>query len=291
MKTISRLCVALTVATGVCACSGPRSSGDAPSLGAASGFGDCEVTGEPGSITLTTQKPDTLTVMVVLPSPGWWNGTSPTDIKDGYEYCLAADIAHRGGLHALTLKNVSWDQFISGTQQDYDIGMAQSSITDKRKEVMDFSIPYFSTRFGVATQADSGVTEDTIRDKKVGVLQGNTGAVFVHDVLKPKEIATFQSETDLFTALSSGQVDAVLTDTVIVLTRVKASNGALVVVGQYPPDQPFGVVLPKGSANTPEVDKAISTMEDDGTLKELTAAYLTPLFGINPDDVPVWGVM
>ncbi len=36
-----------------------------------------------------------LTVEVNLAAPGWWNGDTPDTIQDGYEYCIAANIAHR----------------------------------------------------------------------------------------------------------------------------------------------------------------------------------------------------
>ena len=73
--------------------------GDAPN------FGNCAPTGEAGSISLTTVEPDTLIVATVLPNPGWWNGMSPEDTKDGFEYCLAANIAHRAGLKKMKLMN------------------------------------------------------------------------------------------------------------------------------------------------------------------------------------------
>ena len=61
-------------------------------------FGNCAPTGDAGSISLTTVEPDTLTVATVLPNPGWWNGNSPEETKDGFEYCLAASIAHRAAM-------------------------------------------------------------------------------------------------------------------------------------------------------------------------------------------------
>lgn len=252
---------------------------------------DCKVTGQPDSIELKTQKPDVLTVAVVLPNPGWSNGTSPDTVKSGFEYCMAADIAHRAGLKSVQLKNFAWDQFISGTASGYDIGLATVTITDKRKEVFDFSQRYFSSNLGIATKKDSKVTADTLRDSKIAVLQGNVGAQWVADVLKPtKPAAVFQSAADIFTALNAGQVDAVVTDTTIALTSVKETGGALAVTGQIALDQGYGVVLPRNSANTSAVDKAIGDLDSDGTLKTLAADYLQPTFGVDPNSVPFWVV-
>lgn len=148
MKKQSLAAVALTIgALALTACGG---SANSSSSSDASAFGDCKVTGQPDSIKLKTQKPDVLTVAVVLPNPGWSNGTSPDTVKSGFEYCMAADIAHRAGLKSVQLKNFAWDQFISGTASGYDIGLATVTITDKRKEVFDFSQRYFSSNLGIA---------------------------------------------------------------------------------------------------------------------------------------------
>ena len=65
---------------------------------AADMIGNCELTGQKGSFPLTPAVAGQLTVEVNLPSPGWWNGDTPDTIKDGYEYCMAANIAYRAGL-------------------------------------------------------------------------------------------------------------------------------------------------------------------------------------------------
>ncbi|MGF4041838.1 ABC transporter substrate-binding protein [Paenarthrobacter nitroguajacolicus] len=289
MKKQSLAAVALTIgALALTACGG---SANSSSSSDASAFGDCKVTGQPDSIKLKTQKPDVLTVAVVLPNPGWSNGTSPDTVKSGFEYCMAADIAHRAGLKSVQLKNFAWDQFISGTASGYDIGLATVTITDKRKEVFDFSQRYFSSNLGIATKKDSKVTADTLRDSKIAVLQGNVGAQWVADVLKPtKSAAVFQSAADIFTALNAGQVDAVVTDTTIALTSVKETGGALAVTGQIALDQGYGVVLPRNSENTSAVDKAVGDLDSDGTLKTLAADYLQPTFGVDPNSVPFWVV-
>lgn len=289
-KNSSIVAATLTaIALSLTACSPTSPSGSSNASGTASGFGDCKVTGQPGTITLQTHKPGILSVSTVLPSPGWFNGTNPDSVKSGFEYCMAANIAYRAGLKSVEVKNLAWDQFISGTATGYDIGLAEATITDKRKAVFDFSRKYFSSNLGVATKKDSQVTADNIHEAKIGVLQGNMGAQWVSDVLKPaKPAATFQSQTDMFTALSSGQVDAVITDTTLALTGVKESSGALVVSGQFALDQGYGVVLPLHSDNTAQVDQAVGQMDADGTLKALATEYLQPMFGVDPTAVPVW---
>jgi polar amino acid transport system substrate-binding protein len=276
-----KLCTAITLFT--------LAAGVAHAQQSAPTFGNCPTTGEAGSVKLTTLIPDTVVVGTVLPGPGWWNGMSPDQIKDGFEYCIAAAIAHRAGVHHLVVKNMAWDQFISGAARGYDFAMASVTITAPRQKMMDFSQPYFSSNLGVAIREGGDVTSSNIRSKRIGVLQGNVGADWVVNTLRPTvQPLLFQSQADMITALLANQVDAVVTDTALVLTAVKGSDGVLSVAGQYKLDQGYGIVIPKGSPNTAPIDVVISDLKQDGSLKALTADYLAPMFGENPDAVPVW---
>lgn len=257
--------------------------GDAPN------FGNCAPTGAAGSISLTTVEPDTLIVATVLPNPGWWNGTSPEDTKDGFEYCVAANIAHRAGLKHLKVMNLAWDQLISGAATGYDIAMASASATDERRKVFDFSQNYFSANLGVAVQTGADVTAENLKDKRIGVLQGNLGADWVINTLKPtQEVSQYQGGPEMLAAIMAGHVDAVMTDTTLLLTGIAATNGALEVAGQYNTGWGLNVITPKGSVNTPAVDVAVGEMVADGTLNTLSTTYLTPLFGKDPNAIAIW---
>lgn len=252
-------------------------------------YGKCEPKGERGSISLETIAADTLTVATVLPNPGWYNGVSPEKIEDGFEYCMGAEIAHRAGLDKVRLVNMAWDQYISGTASNYDIGIAGTTITEARKQVFDFSQPYFSSNLGVAVKKGADVSAENIRSKRIGVLQGNMGSDWVIGTLKPdQQPSLYQSQPDMVTALIAGQVDAIVSDTTLVLSATNGTNGMIEVIGQFELDQGYGIVLPKGSANAAAVDQAVAAFREDGTLADLSARYLAPLFGVDPASVPVW---
>ncbi|WP_217133076.1 ABC transporter substrate-binding protein [Leucobacter chinensis] len=287
---IATLSVAATLGLGLVACSSdaPAEKNEKPEASSGS-FGECTITGEAGSIELDTVADGTLTVAAVLPSNGWWNGSSPETINGGFEYCLASNVAHRAGLESVTVQNQSWDQLISASNTNYDMGTASITITEPRKEVFDFSDAYFQSNLGVAIKDGADVTVDNVGEKKIGVLQGNMGSQYVNDTLKPSGgIQQFQSETEMFTALRAGQVDAVVTDTTLALSNTAASNGELVVTGQFELDQEYGIIMPKGTPNLEAVNAAIADMKQDGTFDELSATWLTPLFGVDPNTIPVW---
>jgi polar amino acid transport system substrate-binding protein len=259
----------------------------APAFADMNMIGNCMVTGQKGSIPIASPaKAGQLTVEVSLPAPIWWNGDTPEAIKDGMEYCIAAEIAWRAGYDKLEVVNVGWDPLIAGQTHDFDLAMSEISITDDRKKVHDFSIPYFYSDIGVLTRVDAPVDEKSIKSAKVGVQQATTGAAYATDVLKIADIQVYPDQGDMFTALSAGQIDAAITDTSIVLAEEVAKPGKVKVVGQYKTGEAYGAIYPKGNANNATIDKIYQAMIDDGTMKTYAAKYLAAVWGKDPATVP-----
>lgn len=254
---------------------------------AADMIGNCEVTGTKGQFSITPAVPGQLTVEVNLPAPGFWNGDTPETIKDGFEYCMAAEMAHRLGLDKVGVVNVAWDALVAGQTRNYDLALSQASITDERKKVVDFSVPYFSSDVGVLVKKGNAVTGEDIKSKRVGVQQATTGATFVESKLKPETPPkVFPDTPSMFTALMANQVDVAMTDTAIVLSQAAESSGRVEVVGQYSTGESYGGIYPKGSANAAVLDQVIQSMLDDGTIKHLAGKYLAEAWGADPTAIP-----
>jgi polar amino acid transport system substrate-binding protein len=280
------LAAALALTLSVSACgSGSSSSGSS-----GGSYGDCKVTSKKGSISIKPAKAGTLTVETTLPAQGWWNGTTPQSIKSGYEYCFAANLAHAAGLKSVTVKNVSFDQLVAGRTNDFDIALAEISITPERAKVVDFSTPYFDSNIGVLAKKGSGITASNIRDKKCSAYSGTTSVPFIQDQLKCKTTKIYPDSQTLYQGVLSGQSDAAFLDTAIVLAEAKSTGGKLEVVGQYKTGEKYGAIYPKGSPNESALNKGIATMLSDGTTDKLSKDYLGPAFGGDPANVPVWSI-
>ena len=254
---------------------------------AAETIGTCELYGAASKASVTPAKPGQLTVEVNLPAPGWWNGDTPDTIKDGYEYCLAANMAHRLGLPGVQVVNVAWDALVAGQTKAFDFALSEISITDDRKKVVDFSVPYFSSDIGILAKKGTAVTAAGMKGLRIGVQQGTTGADFVAATLKPTTPAkVFPDTPSMFTALQAGQVDVAMTDTAIVLGQASASNGLFGVVGQYSTGETYGALYPKDSPNKAAFDKVLQSLIDDGSTKKLSATYLAASWGVDPATIP-----
>ncbi len=278
--------VALTLTAAGCGSGSSSSSSGGSSSGS---YGDCKVTSKAGSIKIKPAKSGTLTVETTLPAQGWWNGTTPQSIKSGYEYCFAANLAHAANLKSVTVKNVSFDQLVAGHTNNFDLALAEISITPERAKVVDFSVPYFDSNIGVLTKKASGVSESNIKSKKCAAYSGTTSVPFLQDKLKCDTIKIYPDSQTLYQGVLSGQVDADFLDTAIVLAEAKAT-GTLKVVGQYKTGEKYGAIYPKGSANEAALNKGISTMLSDGTTDQLSKDYLGPAFGGDPSSVPIWSI-
>ena len=96
--------------------------------------------------------------------------------------------------------------------------------------------------------------------------------------LKPSvDPLVFNGSADVVQALKGGQVDAIVVDlpTAFNVIATQVDNGT--VVGQFTANEDgnsFGLLLPKGSALTPAVTKAVDKLRDNGTLAELQKKWL-----------------
>lgn len=254
---------------------------------AASDYGNCEVTGVRGSVKLETVVPGALSVRPALPAPGWWNGDSLETIKDGFEYCLAANMAYRAGLDRVIVVSRSFAQILTGQAKGFDIALSQITITDERKKVVNFTEPYFSSGQGVLVKAGTKVDKDSIKKMRLGVRQGSTTLQYVTDNLKPTEpLKVYAENSAMYAALAANQIDAAIYDTANVLARAKQSNGAFEVVGRYDTNERWGGIVNKDSPNLGVFNKLIEDFKRDGTIDRLTQRYLTPSLGVDPSKVP-----
>lgn len=230
-----------------------------------------------------------LTVATNLPAPGFWNGDDPSAIEGGFEYGIATELAERLGLDGgVKVVNVSFDALVAGQARGFDIALSQVTITDERAEVVDFTVPYFSSDQGVLVRKGTEVADlGAAKKLQWGVQASTTGQSFVEEEIEPDEETLVYSETtQAFTALQANQVDAVLLDTAIVLGQAAEPGSPFEVVAQFKAGESYGGVLPKGSPNREAIDEHLEEMVDDGTTADLSDEFLKPEFGGDPTKVP-----
>lgn len=159
-----------------------------------------------------------------------------------------------------------------------DMIFATYSITEERAERVDFAGPYFMAGQDILVRVDEeDITgPEDLNGKNLCSVTGSTPAQNVRDTYADEvELVEQDGYSECLTFLQSGQIDAVTTDDII-LAGLAASDeyaGEFKVVGEAFTEEPYGVGLPDGSTETCEqVNEAIETLRDDGTIDELLAA-------------------
>jgi polar amino acid transport system substrate-binding protein len=105
---------------------------------------------------------------------------------------------------------------------------------------------YFDANQGILVKKGTKVSSlEEAKGLKWGAQLNTTGAAYINDTIKPTtEARLFDRTVDAFTALSAGQIQAVLLDTPIVLGAVKEKqvpDGE--VVGQFKTGEQYGAVV------------------------------------------------
>ncbi len=274
LRTLSALATAAAAALALGACS--SSTGSSADSESASQSGALQTVTE-GKLTVATSDP--------AYSP-WILDNDPTSGK-GYESAVAYAVAEKLGYSKddVVWTRATFDSSIAPGAKDWDINLQQFSITDERKQAVDFSSPYYTTSQAIIASANSPAVGATsiadLKDVLVGVQAGTTSQQFVTDTLASKLSQApqiFNSSDDTVLALQTGKVDAIVVDVPTAFYMVSAQIDNGVIVGQFADTEggdSYGIVLPKGSSLTASVSKAVDELTADGTLAKLQTQWLT----------------
>jgi polar amino acid transport system substrate-binding protein len=250
-----------------CASGSPSAGGDA-SAPADDGY----IT--PGKLTIATGEPAYYPYVIDDdPSSG-----------EGFEAAIAYAVAEELGFAP---EDVEWvrttfDAAIAPGPKTFDFNIQQYTITDERKENVDFSSPYYAASQAVVSiegSAAEGVTTiDGLKDLVLGAMVGSTSAQTIDEVVAPTTPAQlYNSNEDAKAALEAGQIDGLVLDlpTAYYATGVYIEDSFI--VGELPtagiPDE-WGLVLAKDSPLTADVTAAVDALRENGTLDAITEEWL-----------------
>jgi polar amino acid transport system substrate-binding protein len=216
--------------------------------------------------------------------PPWYLDDDPTS-GEGFESAVAYAVAEQLGYarDAVTWVRVPFNAAISPGPKAFDLNLTEFSITEERRQAVDFSAPYYDVAQAVITTGTSPVAGATtlaeLKDARLGAQVGTTSYdAAVEQIAPTTPPAVFNTNDDAKLALQNGQIDALVVDlpTAFFITSAELDDG--VIVGQLPagegvPEQ-FGAVLDKGSPLTPCVSEAVEALRADGTLEALEQEWL-----------------
>ena len=235
--------------------------------------------------SLKTVTPGKLTIATGEPAYSPWVENNDPASGKGFEAAIAYAVAGKLGFANADVVWVrsTFDAAVAPGAKDWDFNLQQFSITEERRNAVDFSSPYYTTAQAVVTLKGSPVSgATTVAELKGALLGAQTGTtshrMLTETVAPTTAPSVFNNSQDTVQALKGGQVDAIVVDLPTALYLVAAELDGGVVVGQFADtsggDQ-FGLVLPKGSALTAAVTGAVDALRADGTLDSLTKTWLS----------------
>ena len=247
-----------------------------------------------------TVKSGQLTIGTDNPAyPPWYAGgtkSSKWKINDpstgkGYESAVAYAIAAKLG-YAKT--KVSWtyvpfNRSFAPGPKSFDFDINQISYTPARAKVVAFSASYYDVNQAIVVNKGTKIAAVKsvagLRSFKIGAQLGTTSYQFIKSTIKPSQTpAVYNSNAAAVLALKNKQIDGLVVDlpTAFYVTAVQVPNGKI--LGQFE-NKPgtasdhFGVVMQKGNPLATCVNKAITTLRANGTLKKLQQTWLAKATG------------
>jgi len=197
----------------------------------------------------------------------------------GFDIDVMRAVAERAGLQ-VKFVNTPWEgMFNTLAQGDSDILVSAITITDERRQSMDFSDPYFDARQLIAVRGDSPVTHFAdLKTLRVAVQTGTTGDEAATRLLGKtnSKLRRFESTPLALAELQSGGVDAVVADNGVIAHHLAQHPGAgfkAVEDAEFVPER-YGLVVKKGRADLlARLNRGLAAIRADGTLAKIQARY------------------
>lgn len=175
----------------------------------------------------------------------------------GFDIDLMNLAAEKGGFE-VEFKNTAWDGIFAGlANKQYDAVMSSVTITEERKETMDFSIPYINAgQVLIVQNSTSGVTKlADLKGKAAGAQIGTTGFFEIQKV-DGVEAKSYDELGLAIEDLANGRIAGVVADTPIAADYVLQNDnykGSLKIVGEPFTEEFYGVAVKKGNSEILDV--------------------------------------
>ena len=231
-------------------------------------------TEQAGAVTTRTEGVLTFGTNAEFPPFEFVTGTGVIDQYDGIDMAIAKQIAEDNGM-TVAMENMEFDSLLVALQNgQIDAAIAAMTVTEDRKEAVDFSVPYYTATQVMIVKEDSDIAAATdMADKKICVVQGYTGEICVNDMGYPYE--AFKKGTEAVMELVNGKCDVVVIDSATAQKYVDDNEGLKIVEDASAfESEEYAVAVQKGNtALLDMINKAIEAKLADGTISDLGVQY------------------
>lgn len=231
-----------------------------------------------------TRTPGELVVGLSMPAPGFQVGAvrgREVLFARGLEIDLARALAAELAIPRVRFVNDErFAALVAPGPKDWDLALAEITITAERSERFAFSRPYFRADQGVLLRRGLVLGSRTLaalRGLRLCAARGSTGATVLRREVRPRRkprlLGSFSRlEADLY----QRRCDAAIADAPrLGVLRAQAPDRVGALAGRIATGERYGIAFERGSALRPLVDGALARLDQDGTLGRLARRWLT----------------
>lgn len=209
--------------------------------------------------------------------------------RAGYDVALGNQIGKDLGVKVDWVQ-VNADGRVDSLKSDkVDLVLANFTVTDERKQVVDFADPYMKVSIGVVSPDSAKITSaDQLKGKQLAVTKGTTVEAFFTEKYPDVQLQKFDSKTQQFQAFKDGRVAALADDNTYLYAWAKDNPGYTVGIKTIGDESTIAPAVKKGNKSLLEwTNKEIKTLTSNGFFKDAYQSELAPSFtsDIKPEDV------
>lgn len=194
----------------------------------------------------------------------------------GFDVEIAEEVAKRLDVKAKFVAQ-DFSGLIPGLQKGkFDMLVSQVTITDERKEQVNFSEPYITNEVKVIVKEDNNKIKEAadFKGQTIGVGLGTNDESYLRTVLM-EEVGEFKINTydDVITTLKdldAGRIDATINNAYALKPVIEENGYKIKAVGEAIKSDKAAIAVAKGEDElTAEIDEALNDMQADGTYSEI----------------------
>ncbi|NMM98662.1 cysteine ABC transporter substrate-binding protein [Bifidobacterium olomucense] len=177
------------------------------------------------------------------------------------------------------------------TSNKVDLVLANFTVTDERKEKVDFAKPYMKVALGVVSPESAEITDVSQLDGKTLIIaKGTTAETYFEENYPNVTLQKYDQYADAYNALLDGRGDAFSTDNTEVLAWAKANKGFKVGITKLGDEDTIAPAVQKGNKELLDfVNEEIAKLGEENFFHKDYEQTLEPVYGdeVNPDDIVV----
>ena len=179
------------------------------------------------------------------------------------------------------------------TSNKVDITLANFTVTDERKEKVDFAKPYMKVALGVVSPENAEITDvSQLKGKTLIIAKGTTAETYFEKNHPEVKLQKYDQYADAYNALLDGRGDAFSTDNTEVLAWAKQNPGFTVGIDALGNQDTIAAAVSKGNSSLLKfIDDEIEALAGERFFHNDYDKTLAPVYGtsVNPDTLVVEG--